>query len=206
MAEIKVLSKDGQETGSIELSDDIFNVEIKEHLVHMAVVHYLNNQRQGTKATKTRAEVRGGGRKPWRQKGTGNARHGSKSSPIWKGGGVTFAHKPRDFSTKMNKKVKRYALKSVLTSKFADEKLVVLEDFQLDDIKTKEAIKVLDNINANNALIVIGEDEKNAYYSLRNIEGVQTANVNIINVYDILKYDKLVVTKDSVLKMQEVYA
>ena len=206
MVSVKVVNKEGQEVGSMDLNESIFDIEVKEHLVHMAVVQYLANQRQGTKSTKTRAEVRGGGRKPWRQKGTGRARQGSIRSPQWVGGGVVFAPKPRDYSFKLNKKVKKQALKSVLTSKVRDNKFVIVDDLDLSEIKTKEMNKVLNNIDAKNALVVMGENDKNAYLSLRNIPTTKSASVNTINVYDILLYDKFVVTKACVEKMQEVYA
>lgn len=206
MANVSVLNKTGQEVGKIDLLDEIFSVDVNEHVVHMAVVQYLANQRQGTKSTKTRAEVRGGGRKPWKQKGTGRARQGSIRSPQWTGGGVVFAPKPRDFSFKLNKKVKRLALKSVLTSKLLENKMVVLEDLNMDTLKTKEMVKVLSNIKVQNALIVLGDSDKNALLSSRNIKGIQTCSVSTINVYDILKFEKFVVTKEAVEKMQEVYA
>lgn len=206
MANVSVLNKTGQEVGKIDLLDEIFSVDVNEHVVHMAVVQYLANQRQGTKSTKTRAEVRGGGRKPWKQKGTGRARQGSIRSPQWTGGGVVFAPKPRDFSFKLNKKVKRLALKSVLTSKLLENKMVVLEDLNMDTLKTKEMVKVLSNIKVQNALIVLGDSDKNALLSSRNIKGIQTCSVSTINVYDILKFEKFIVTKEAVEKMQEVYA
>lgn len=206
MATVKVINKEGQEVGTIDLLDSIFDVEIKEYLVHQAVVQHLANKRQGTKSAKTRAEVRGGGRKPWRQKGTGRARQGSIRSPQWKGGGVVFAPKPRDFSFKLNKKVKRQALKSVLTSKLREDKIVVVEGLKLDEIKTKEAYKVLSKIDCKDALVVFEEKDKNLLYSLRNIPTVKPASVNTMNVYDILCFDKLVVSKDVVDKLQEVYA
>lgn len=206
MANVSVLSKTGQEVGKIDLLDDIFSIEINQNVVHMVVVQYLANQRQGTKSTKTRAEVRGGGRKPWKQKGTGRARQGSIRSPQWKGGGVVFAPKPRDFSFKLNKKVKRLALKSVLSSKVLEEKFIVVEDLNMDTLKTKEMVKVLANIKAQNALIVLGDSDRNALLSAKNIKNIQTCSVGTINVYDILKFEKLVVTKEAVEKMQEVYA
>jgi len=206
MLSVKVLNKDGKEVGNVDLKEEIFDIEIREDIVHQVVVQYLANQRQGTKSAKTRAEVRGGGRKPWRQKGTGRARQGSIRSPQWKGGGIVFAPKPRDFSFKLNKKVKRIALKSVLTSKVRDDKFVVVEDMNLSNIKTKDAIKVLKNIDANNALVVLNNEERNAYLSMKNIPTVKTALANTINVYDILLFDKLVITKESLEKIQEVYA
>lgn len=205
MANVKVYNMSGQETGSIELNDNIFGIEVNEHVLHMAVVQYLANQRQGTKSAKTRAEVSGGGRKPWRQKGTGRARQGSTRSPQWTGGGVVFAPKPRDHSFKLNKKVKRLALKSALSSKLLENKIVVLDELKLDEIKTKEMKKVLDNIKADKALVVIDGSDKNIILSARNIPDMKTASVNTINVYDILKYDSFVVTKQAVEKIEEVY-
>ena len=197
---------EGKEVGSIELNDAIFNVEIKENLVHRAVVMQLANNRQGTQKAKTRSEVSGGGRKPWRQKGTGHARQGSIRAPQWKGGGVVFAPTPRDYSLKMNKKERRAALKSVLTSKVQESKFLVLDELKLAEIKTKEMQKVLNNLNVNNAIIVIGEDSDNVVLSARNIPGVRTASVHNINVYDLLKYNTVIATKSSVAKIEEVYA
>lgn len=206
MANVKVLNMSGNEVGSIELNDNIFAVEVNEHVMHQAVVQYLANQRQGTKGTKTRSEVRGGGRKPWRQKGTGRARQGSIRAPQWTGGGVVFAPKSRDYSFKLNKKVKRLALKSALTSKVNENKFVVLENLNLEQIKTKEMKNVLNNINVSKALVVLEEGNTNAVISARNIPDVKTASVNTMNVYDILKYDSVVVTKQAVEKIEEVYA
>lgn len=206
MANVKVLNMSGSEVGSVELNDSIFAVEVNEHVMHQAVVQYLANQRQGTKNTKTRAEVRGGGRKPWRQKGTGRARQGSIRSPQWTGGGVVFAPKSRDYSFKLNKKVKRLALKSALSSKLNDEKIVVLDELKLDQIKTKEMKNVLNNIKVSKALVVLEEGNKNVVLSARNIPNIKTASAGTINVYDILKYDTLVVTKQAVQKIEEVYA
>ncbi len=206
MANVKVLNMSGNEVGSIELNDNIFAVEVNEHVMHQAVVQYLANQRQGTKGTKTRSEVRGGGRKPWRQKGTGRARQGSIRAPQWTGGGVVFAPKSRDYSFKLNKKVKRLALKSALTSKVNDNKFVVLENLNLEQIKTKEMKNVLNNINVSKALVVLEDGNTNAVISARNIPDVKTASVNTMNVYDILKYDSVVVTKQAVEKIEEVYA
>lgn len=206
MANVAVINMQGKEVGTIELNDSVFATEFNEHVVHQAVVQYLANQRQGTKSTKTRAEVRGGGRKPWRQKGTGRARQGSIRSPQWTGGGVVFAPKSRDFSFKLNKKVKRLALKSVLSAKVATGKIVVLDELTLENGKTKEMIAVLKNINVEKALIVIDNNDKKVMLSARNIQGVKTADVSTINVYDILKYESFVVTKDAVNKIQEVYA
>lgn len=205
MANVALYNMRAEQVGSIELSDSIFGVEVNEHAVHMAVVQYLANQRQGTKSTKTRAEVRGGGRKPWRQKGTGRARQGSTRSPQWTGGGVVFAPKPRDFSIKLNKKLKRLAMKSALTSRVQENKLIVLDELKLNEIKTKEMKKVVDGFKLNKALIVIDGNDKNVILSTRNIPGIRTAAVNTLNVYDILKYDTFVVTKEAVTKIQEVY-
>ncbi|MCL2841337.1 MAG: 50S ribosomal protein L4 [Defluviitaleaceae bacterium] len=190
----------------MELSDAIFGVEINKHAVHMAVIQYLANRRQGNKSSKTRAEVRGGGRKPWRQKGTGRARQGSTRSPQWTGGGVVFAPKPRDFSFKLNKKLKRLALKSVLTDKVQNEKLVILDSLELSEIKTKAMAGVCTSLSLDTALIVMDGSNDNVVASARNIPSIKTAGVNTINVYDILHYDSLVVTKAAIEKMQEVYA
>lgn len=206
MANVSVYNMEGQTVGTIELSDDVFGVEIKENLVHQAVVLQLANNRQGTQKAKTRSEVSGGGRKPWRQKGTGHARQGSTRAPQWTGGGVVFAPVPRDYSFKMNKKEKRAALKSVLTSKVQDEKLIVVDELKLAEIKTKEMQKVLDALKADNALIVINNDSENVQISARNIADVATASPETINVFDILKYDKLILTKSSVATIEEVYA
>jgi len=206
MASVSVLNMSGETVGEIDLPDGIFGIEVNEHAVHMAVVQYLANQRQGTKSTKTRAEVRGGGRKPWRQKGTGRARQGSIRSPQWTGGGVVFAPKPRDFSIRLNKKQKRLALKSVLSSRVQEKKLIVLDELALSEIKTKEMKKICDNLKLEKALFVINGSDKNIRLSARNIPNIKTAAVNTINVYDILKYDTFVVTKDAVNQMQEVYA
>ncbi len=205
MANVALLNMSGKEVGKIDLNDEIFNIEVNQAVVHQAVVHYLANQRQGTKGTKTRAEVRGGGRKPWRQKGTGRARQGSIRSPQWTGGGVVFAPKSRDFSKKLNKKVKRLALKSVLSDKVASNKLIVLDELKFDSIKTKNMQNVVNNLNVGKALFVIESSDKNVILSARNIEAIRTADVSTINVYDILKYDTLVLTKDAVNKIQEVY-
>lgn len=206
MANVSVYNMEGKAVGSIDLNDDIFGVEINEHLVHLAVVQQLANKRQGTQSAKTRAEVSGGGRKPWRQKGTGHARQGSTRSPQWKGGGVVFAPKPREYSFKLNKKEKRIALKSALTSRVAAQKIFVLDELKLDEVKTKKMAAVLDSLKVNKALVVIGEKNDNVLLSARNIPSVRTALPNTINVYDILKYDTLVLTKDAVAKIEEVYA
>ena len=205
MATVDVKNMQGKSVGSMELEPTIFDVEVNEHAVHMAVVQYLANNRQGTKSTKTRAEVRGGGRKPWRQKGTGRARQGSIRSPQWTGGGVVFAPKPRDFSFKLNKKLKRLALKSVLTDKVRNGNLVVLEDLSFPEIKTKNMVGVCKSLEVGKALFVMDGSNKNVVLSARNIPTVKTAGVNTINVYDILKHESLVVTKEAVQKIQEVY-
>ena len=206
MANVSVLNMEGKEVGSMELNDAVFGVEINEHLVHQAVVLQLANNRQGTQKAKTRSEVSGGGRKPWRQKGTGHARQGSTRAPQWTGGGVVFAPVPRDYSFKMNKKEKRAALKSVLTSKVQEKKFIVLDELKLAEVKTKEMKKVLDNLKVNNALVIIGDDSENVALSARNIAGVQTASVNTINVFDMLKYNTIIATKSSVASIEEVYA
>ena len=206
MANVSVLNMEGKEVGSMELNDAVFGVEINEHLVHQAVVLQLANNRQGTQKAKTRSEVSGGGRKPWRQKGTGHARQGSTRAPQWTAGGVVFAPVPRDYSFKMNKKEKRAALKSVLTSKVQENKFIVLDELKLAEVKTKEMKKVLDNLKVNNALVIIGDDSENVALSARNIAGVQTASVNTINVFDMLKYNTIIATKSSVASIEEVYA
>ena len=205
MANVKMFNMSGSEVGTIDLKDSIFAVEVNTHVMHQAVVQYLANQRQGTQSALTRAEVRGGGRKPWRQKGTGRARQGSIRSPQWTGGGVVFAPKPRDYSFKLNKKVKRLALKSALTTKVNDGKLVVVDELTVNP-KTKEMVSVLNNLNAAKSLVVVEDDNNNAVIAARNIPTVKTASVNTINVYDILKYDSLVLTKAVVAKIEEVYA
>ena len=197
---------EGKEVGSMELNDAVFGVEINEHLVHQAVVLQLANNRQGTQKAKTHSEVSGGGREPWRQKGTGHARQGSTRAPQWTGGGVVFAPVPRDYSFKMNKKEKRAALKSVLTSKVQENKFIVLDELKLAEVKTKEMKNVLDNLKVNNALVIIGDDSENVALSARNIAGVQTASVNTINVFDMLKYNTIIATKTSVASIEEVYA
>lgn len=207
MALVAVKNIHGDSVGKIELDDALFGVKINKHAVHMAVVQYLANQRQGTKSTKTRSEVSGGGAKPWKQKGTGRARQGSTRSPQWTGGGVVFAPKPRDFSFKLNKKMKRLALKSVLTDKFQNDKLIVLDSLELPEIKTKSMVFVCKSLELGKTLFVMdGKSNENVILSARNIPGVKTAGVNTINVYDILHYDSLVITKDAIEKMQEVYA
>lgn len=206
MANVSVYNMEGNEVGTMELNDAVFGVNVNEHLVHMAVVAQLANKRQGTQKAKTRSEVRGGGRKPWRQKGTGHARQGSIRAPQWKGGGVVFAPVPRDYSFKLNKKEKRAALKSVLTTKVNDSKLIVLDELKMDEIKTKKFQEMLNNLKVSKALVVINENDKNVVLSARNIPAVKTALTNTINVYDILKYDTVVVTKDAVATIEEVYA
>ena len=206
MATVSVLNMEGKEVEKLELNDNIFGVEINEHLVHLAVVSQLANNRQGTQKAKTRSEVRGGGRKPWRQKGTGHARQGSTRSPQWTGGGVVFAPVPRDYSIKMNKKERRLALKSALTSRVQENKLIVLEDLTLDEAKTKAMQTVLNNLNVSKALVVLNEENKNVVLSTRNIPDVVTAYTNTINVFDILKYNTLILTKSAVASIEEVYA
>ena len=206
MANVTVYNMEGNEVGTMELNDAVFGVEINEHLVHLAVVRQLANNRQGTQKAKTRSEVSGGGRKPWRQKGTGHARQGSIRAPQWTGGGVVFAPVPRDYEVKMNKKERRAALKSALTSKVQDNKLVVVDSLALAEAKTKEMQKVLTNLKAEKTLIVTAGDDQNVVLSARNIADVQTATVNTINVYDVMKHSTVVVTKDAVASIEEVYA
>lgn len=206
MATVAVYNTEGKEVEKLELNDAVFGVEINEHLVHMAVVAQLANKRQGTQSAKTRAEVRGGGRKPWRQKGTGHARQGSTRSPQWTGGGVVFAPKPRDYSKKLNKKEKAGAMKSVLTSKVNEEKFIVLDEFKLDEIKTKKFVEVMNNLEVSKALVVTKDNDQNVVLSAKNVPDVKTALTNTINVYDILKYDTVVITKDAVAAIEEVYA
>jgi len=206
MAKVSVLNMEGSQVGEIELSDAVFGVEVNEHLVHMAVLSQLANNRQGTQKAKTRAEVSGGGRKPWRQKGTGHARQGSTRSPQWTGGGVVFAPVPRDYSFKMNKKEKRAALKSVLTDKVNENKLIVVDELKFDAPKTKEFAKVMENLKVSKALVVTNGNDQNVVLSARNIPTVKTASTNTINVFDILKYDTVVVEKAAVATIEEVYA
>lgn len=206
MANVTVYNMEGNEVGTLELNDKVFGAEINEHLVHLAVVRQLANKRQGTQSTKGRSEVRGGGRKPWRQKGTGHARQGSIRAAQWTGGGVIFGPTPRDYDVKMNKKERRAALRSALTSKVQDQKLIVVDSLELAEIKTKEMQRVLNNLKAEKALVVTGEDNKNVVLSARNIADVQTATPNTINVYDVMKHNTLVVTKDAVASIEEVYA
>lgn len=206
MANVSVYNMEGKQIDTIELNDAVFGVEVNEHLVHMAVVQQLANNRQGTQKAKTRSEVSGGGRKPWRQKGTGHARQGSTRSPQWTGGGVVFAPVPRDYSFKMNKKEKRAALKSALTSRVEENKFIVVDEMKFDEIKTKKFQTVLNNLNVNKALVVLEEGDKNAEISAKNIPDVKTARVNTINVYDILKYNTVIATKAVVAAIEEVYA
>jgi large subunit ribosomal protein L4 len=207
MANVSVYNMEGKEVGTMELSDAIFGVEINEHLVHMAVVQQLANNRQGTQKAKTRSEVSGGGRKPWRQKGTGHARQGSTRSPQWTGGGVVFAPVPRDYSFKMNRKEKRTALKSVLTDKVANNSLIVLDKLSFDEIKTKNFVKVLDNLKIEGkALVVLNENDQNVVMSAKNVPTAKTALTSTINVYDILNAKTLVLTQDAVKTIEEVYA
>ncbi len=207
MAKVSVYNMEGSEVEKMDLKDSIFAVEVNENLVHKAVVLQLANKRQGTQSAKTRSEVRGGGRKPWRQKGTGHARQGSIRAPQWTGGGVVFAPQPRDYSFKMNKKEKVAALKSALTAKVNEEKFFVMDSLKFDEIKTKKMVSVLDALKTEKALVVLdGEDNDNVALSARNIPGVRTVYTNAINVYDILKYDNVVITKAAVAKIEEVYA
>ena len=206
MAKVAVYNMEGKEVDSIELNDSIFGVEVNEHLVHMAVLQQLANNRQGTQKAKTRSEVSGGGRKPWKQKGTGHARQGSTRSPQWTGGGVVFAPVPRDYSFKLNKKEKRAALKSVLTSKVADGKFVVVDELKLDEIKTKKFVEVMNNLKVEKALVVLDGMNENVIASAANVPTVKTAQTNELNVFDALKYDTVVVTKAAVTTIEEVYA
>ena len=206
MANVSVYNMEGKEVGTIELNDAVFGVDVNEHLVHKAVVAQLANKRQGTQKAKTRSEVSGGGRKPWRQKGTGHARQGSIRAPQWKGGGVVFAPVPRDYTQKMNKKEKRAALLSALTSRVVENKIVVLDELTLDVAKTKKFAEVMKNLKVEKALVVIAEDNKNVAVAARNIPTVKTVYTNTINVYDIMKFNTLVLTKDMVAKIEEVYA
>ena len=206
MAKVSVYNIEGKEVDTIELNDAVFGVEVNEHLVHMAVVNQLANNRQGTQKAKTRSEVSGGGRKPWRQKGTGHARQCSTRSPQWTGGGVVFAPVPRDYEVKMNKKERRAALKSALTSKVQDNKLVVVDSLALAEVKTKEMQKVLTNLKAEKALVITADNDQNVVLSARNIADVETATPATINTYDVMKHNTVVVTKDAVASIEEVYA
>ena len=206
MANVSVYNIEGKEVGTIDLNDAVFGVEVNEHLVHMAVVSQLANKRQGTQKAKTRSEVSGGGRKPWRQKGTGHARQGSTRAPQWTGGGVVFAPTPRDNSFKLNKKERRAALKSALTSRVEEKKFIVVDEINFDEIKTKKFQDVLNNLSVSKALVVLEDGNKNAELSARNIADVKTAKTNTINVYDILKYNTVIATKAAVQAIEEVYA
>lgn len=206
MANVSVYNMEGKEVGTIELNDAVFGVEVNEHLVHMAVVAQLANKRQGTQKAKTRSEVSGGGRKPWRQKGTGHARQGSTRSPQWKGGGVVFAPTPRDYTIRLNKKEKRAALKSALTSRVQDNKFIVVDELKFDEIKTRKFRNVMDNLKVSKALVVLADNDQNTVLSARNIADVKTSQVGSINVYDILKYNTVVATKAAVASIEEVYA
>ncbi len=206
MAKVSVYNMEGAQVGEIELNDSVFGVEVNEHLVKMAVTNQLANMRQGTQKAKTRSEVSGGGKKPWRQKGTGHARQGSIRAPQWKGGGMVFAPVPRDYSFKMNKKEKRAALKSALSSKVADQKFIVLDQLVLDEIKTKKFAQIMANLKLDKALVVLADNDANVVKSASNIPTVKTALTNTINVFDILKYDTVVATKAAVEKIEEVYA
>ena len=206
MAKVSVYNMEGKEVETIDLSDAVFGVEVNEHLIHMAVVQQLANNRQGTQKAKTRSEVSGGGRKPWRQKGTGHARQGSTRAPQWTGGGVVFAPVPRDYSFKLNRKEKRLALKSALTSRVQESKLIVVDELKFDEIKTKKFQAVMDNLKVNKALVVLNDNDQNVVMSAKNIPTVQTALTNTINVYDIMKAGTVILTKDAAKSIEEVYA
>ena len=206
MAIVSVFNMEGNEVGTMELNDAIFGAKVNEHLVHLAVVSQLANKRQGTQKAKTRSEVSGGGRKPWRQKGTGHARQGSTRAPQWTGGGMVFAPVPRDYTIRLNKKEKRAALKSVLTSKVQENKFIVVDELKFDEIKTKAMKNVLANLKADKALVILNDNDQNVVLSARNIEGVETALTNTINVFDLLKHNTVVVTKAAVETIEEVYA
>lgn len=206
MSKVSVYNMEGQQVGDIELNDAVFGVEVNEHLVHMAVLSQLANKRQGTQSAKTRSEVSGGGKKPWKQKGTGHARQGSTRAPQWTGGGVVFAPKPRDYSFRLNKKERRIALKSALTSKVQESKFIVVDAIKLDEIKTKKFAEALNSLNVKKALVVLNENDQNVVMSAKNIPTVKTALTNTINVFDILKYDTVVIDKAAVATIEEVYA
>ena len=206
MANVSVYNMEGKEVGTLELNDAVFGVEVNEHLVHLAVVAQLANKRQGTQKAKTRSEVSGGGRKPWRQKGTGHARQGSTRSPQWKGGGIVFAPTPRDYTIRLNKKEKRAALRSALTSRVQDNKFIVVDELKFDEIKTRTFRNVMDNLKVSKALVVLADNDQNSVLSARNIADVKTSQVGSINVYDILKYNTVVATKAAVASIEEVYA
>ena len=205
MAKVSVYNMEGSEIGDIELNDAVFGVEVNEHLVHMAVVSQLANKRQGTQKAKTRSEVRGGGRKPWRQKGTGHARQGSIRAPQWTGGGVVFAPTPRDYTIRLNKKERRIALKSALTSRVLENKFLVVDSLKMDEIKTKTFLNTLNNLKVNKALVVLNDNDENIVMSAKNIPSIKTTLTNTINVYDILKYDTVVIDKSAVATIEEVY-
>ena len=206
MANVSVYNIEGKEVGTIELNDALFGVKVNEHLLHMAVVQQLANNRQGTQKAKTRSEVSGGGKKPWRQKGTGHARQGSTRAPQWTGGGIVFAPTPRDYSFKLNKKEKRAALKSAFTSRVQENKFIVLDELKFDEIKTKKFQEILDNLKVSKALVVLNENDKNVILSARNIPNVATTQINTVNVYDVLKYNTVITTKAGVASLEEVYA
>ena len=206
MANVSVYNMEGNEVGTLELNDAVFGVEVNEHLVHLAVVAQLANKRQGTQKAKTRSEVSGGGRKPWRQKGTGHARQGSTRTPQWKGGGIVFAPTPRDYTIRLNKKEKRAALRSALTSRVQDNKFIVVDELKFDEIKTRKFQNVMDNLKVSKALVVLADNDQNTVLSARNIADVKTSQVGSINVYDILKYNTVVATKAAVASIEEVYA
>ena len=206
MANVSVYNMEGKKVGTLELNDAVFGVEVNEHLVHLAVVSQLANKRQGTQKAKTRSEVSGGGRKPWRQKGTGHARQGSTRSPQWKGGGIVFAPTPRDYTIRLNKKEKRAALRSALTSRVQDNKFIVVDELKFDEIKTRKFQNVMDNLKVSKALVVLADNDQNTVLSARNIADVKTSQVGSINVYDILKYNTVVATKAAVASIEEVYA
>ena len=206
MSKVSVYNMKGEQVGDVELNDAIFAAEVKENLVHAAVVAQLANKRQGTQSAKTRSEVRGGGRKPWRQKGTGNARQGSIRAAQWTGGGIVFAPKPRDYEVRLNKKEKRAALKSVLTSKAQESKIFVIDDITVDEVKTKTMVNLFNALDVKKALVILKDNDKSVIYSTRNIEGIKTAQTNEINVFDILKYDNIVVDKAALATIEEVYA
>ena len=206
MANVSVYNMEGKEVGTMELSDAVFGVEVNEHLVHLAVVQQLANNRQGTQKAKTRSEVSGGGRKPWRQKGTGHARQGSTRSPQWTGGGVVFAPTPRDYSFKLNKKEKRLALKSALTSRLQENKLIVVDELKFDEVKTKNFKQVMDNLKVEKGLVILAEKDANTVLSARNLASIDTTLTSQINVYDIMKAGTIVLSKDSAAKIEEVYA
>lgn len=206
MAKVSVYNMEGKEVETMELSDGVFGVDVNEHLVHKAVVSQLANNRQGTQKAKTRSEVSGGGKKPWRQKGTGNARQGSTRSPQWRGGGVVFAPTPRDYSTKMNRKEKRLALKSALSSRVANKELIVVDELKFDEIKTKEFVKVMNNLKVDRGLVVLLDADQNVVLSGKNVASIKTTLVNTLNVYDVMKKGTVVITKDAAKKIEEVYA